>query len=166
MLFFTIVYAQTTEDPKEVQELQIQLVRFDDEVKLSTENQPVFESLSKRLDVSVETLQAQKESTGFGFGQLFIANSLAEASGQTFDQMAEAFNAGKGWGEIAKANDLKLGKVVSGLKRANKDLKKARIRTERMRAEHGGHGNQQRIARPHGPAGVGGAKARGGGPHR
>ncbi len=163
-LWLTIVYPQTGGDSKEVQQLQTQAARLDDEARQNTGNQPVFESLSKQLNVPVDVLQADKQNTGFGFGQLFIAHSLAQASGQSFDQLAGEFRAGKGWGEIAKENNLKLGKVVSGLKRAGNDLKA--MRTERMHPEHPNQGHQQGheqgVSHGHGP--VGGSKAKGGGP--
>lgn len=165
-LFFTVAYPQTSGDSKDLQQLQIQAVRFDDEARQSQGNQAVFESMSKRLNIPVETLQSEKQSTGFGFGQVFIANALAQASGQNFDQIAGEFKAGKGWGKIAKENNLKLGKVVSGLKRASDDLKTQR--TERMHAEHdanhGNQGHQQGMSRQHGQ--MGGAKGVRGGGHQ
>ena len=45
--------------------------------------------------------------------------------------MAQEFKSGKGWGEIAKEYDLNLGKVVSGLKRANKEAEENRAEQAR-----------------------------------
>jgi len=167
-LRFTIVYAQVGDESKDVEQLQIQLVRVNDEAKQSRENQPVFESLSKQLDVPVSALQADQESTGFGFGQLFIAHSLAQASGQSFEEIAEQFKSGKGWGVIAKENDVKLGKVVSGLKRTGDELKSVRMRShekQEMRANHGEGSNRGRAGTSHARGPAAGPKAMGKGRH-
>ncbi|HYK89139.1 MAG TPA: hypothetical protein VE398_10235 [Acidobacteriota bacterium] len=155
-LLVTGAYGRPGDDSKEVQQLQKNATRLNDEAKLSKDNQVVFESLSKQLKVPVATLQSEQQSTKFGFGQLFIANSLAQASGKTFDQIAKEFKSGKGWGEIAKENNLKLGKVVSGLKRAGNQLREGR--TQQAQAGHA----QQGASRQHGAAA--GPKMKG--PHR
>ncbi|HYK89185.1 MAG TPA: hypothetical protein VE398_10465 [Acidobacteriota bacterium] len=126
---------------------------MDDEARQSKGNQAVLESLSKQLKIPAATLDAQQRSTKFGFGQLLIANSLAQASGKTFDQVAQEFKSGKGWGEIAKENNLKLGTVVSSVKRAGNKL-----RDERMQANR----RDQGVSRQQGAA----AGPKGKGPHR
>ena len=114
--------------------MQKQATLLDDEARQSQGREAIYESLSKELNIPVETLQAQQKSTNFGFGQLFIANSLAASSGKTFDQISGEFRAGQGWGEIAKANNLKLGKVVSGLKRTNQQMERVRVEREQASA--------------------------------
>ncbi len=126
VFLMTVAYARP-DDSKAAQELQAEATRLDNEAVQNQGNQSaVFESLSKQLKIPVSTLQAEQQSTKFGFGQLFIANSLAQATGKSFDQIAQEFNSGKGWGEIAKENNVKLGKVVSGLKRTSNRLENAR----------------------------------------
>ena len=89
----------------------------------------------EQFNVPVATLQAEQKSTGFGFGELSIAHSLAAATGKSFDQLAQEFKSGKGWGVIARENNVKLGRVVSDLKRANKGVEKDRM--ERGQARRG-----------------------------
>ena len=130
--------AQSTDSPKDLKEMQKQATRLDS--KASQGEGTVLNSLSTQLNVPVATLQAEQKSTNFGPGQLFIANSLATASGKTFDQIAQEFKSGKGWGEIAKENNLKLGKVVSDLKRANTQVEKDRAE-QAQASEKGGNGS-------------------------
>ncbi len=158
-LLVAAAYAQSGDDSKEVQKLQKQAARLDDEAKQSAGNQAVFESLSKQLKIPAATLEAEQKSTNFGFGQLFIANSLAQASGKTFDQIAQEFKSGKGWGEIAKANNVKLGKVVSSAKRAGNELRDGRI--QQAQGGRAQHGASQGASRQHGAAAV----PKGKGPH-
>lgn len=114
---------QTTEKTQssDMRELEKQARRLDDQAAKEP-NDKVFSLLSKQLDVPVATLQSEKQSTKFGFGELFIANALAKSSGKTFDQIAQEFRQGRGWGEIAKQNGVKLGRVVSQIKSANKSV--------------------------------------------
>jgi hypothetical protein len=58
---------------------------------------------------------------------LFITNALANATAssvnpKTFQQIADEFNTGKVWGQIAKENGVKLGSIISGIKRSNKAI--------------------------------------------
>lgn len=161
-LLATAVYAQTGDDSKEAKELQKQAARIDREAGQSTGNQAVLNSLSKQLNVPAATLQAEQKSTKFGAGQLFIANSLAQASGKTFDQIAQEFKAGKGWGEIAKENNVKLGKVVSSAKRAGKQMREERTQAQAAKS----NGAQRGASRQQGasPRGGMGSTPRGRGP--
>lgn len=133
-LAIAAAFAQSTDQSKDVRELQKQADRLDKEANQDQGHDAVFESLSKQLNVPVVTLQAEQKDTGFGFGQLFIANSLAAASGKTFDQVAQEFKGGKGWGQIARENNVRLGNVVSDLKRANKQVQVANGSSGRMQA--------------------------------
>ena len=69
--------------------------------------------MSDETGVPVATLQAERASTGLGWGELEKANLLANASGKSFDDIVAMHKAGEGWGKIAHDNGLNLGKVVS-----------------------------------------------------
>ncbi len=134
-------------DPKEVKKLEEQAARLDNEARHADGSDRVFESLSKELGVPVETLKTQQQGTNFGFGQLFIANALAKQSGKTFDQMAQEFKSGKGWGQIAKENNVKLGKIVSDMKHSTAEMRKNH--KEEMRARNNENkGKPQGVGRP------------------
>src|SRR5207237_7912388 len=76
----------------------------------------VLTRISNETGVPVDTLQAEKSTTGLGYGGLENANLLANASGQSFDTIAGKFKAGEGWGEIG----LNLGKLVSAAHRSSR----------------------------------------------
>jgi len=130
-------FALPADETKDVREMLKQADRLDSDARQMQEHEAIFADLSKDLNVPVETLKAQQMSTNFGFGQLFIANSLAAATGKTFDQISQEFKSGKGWGEIAKANNVNLGKTISGLKRANGRMEKERNDQARGNANSG-----------------------------
>jgi hypothetical protein len=78
-----------------------------------------LERMSAETGVSIETLQAERASTGLGWGSLEKAHLLANASGQSFDTIVGQFRGGEGWGKIAHGYGLNLGKVVSGARRSS-----------------------------------------------
>lgn len=119
----------------------------------------VLERISKDTSVPVKTLEEQRERSKLGFGGLFIANVLAKETGKTFDQIVAWHKDGKGWGEIAKENNVKLGPVISQAKRAEKAVeheKDADKRTDGVGKSGSGAG---KAPTPGGPS----AAPRGGG---
>ena len=86
-------------------------------------NAKVIAMLSGQLGISPDVLTLQKQQASLGYGELFIANSLAaslqkQGSSKDFNALVQEFQSGKGWGEIAQENGLKLGSVISGMKRS------------------------------------------------
>src|SRR5437588_11377410 len=75
--------------------------------------------ISNETGVPVATLQAERTSTGLGWGGLEKAHLLANASAQSFDTVVGKFQGGEGWGKIAHDYGLNLGKVVSGARRSS-----------------------------------------------
>src|SRR6266498_323539 len=75
--------------------------------------------ISTQTGVPVATLQAERASTGLGWGGLENAHLLANATGQSFDSIVTQFRAGNGWGKIAHDNGLNLGKLVSNAHRSS-----------------------------------------------
>jgi len=92
-----------------------------------------LERISAETGVPVETLQAERTSTGLGWGELEHAHLLANASGQSFDDLVAKHQAGEGWGKIAHDNGLKLGKVVSDAHRSSQ----ATAHAQNMSTVHG-----------------------------
>lgn len=82
--------------------------------------------ISDATGVPVETLQAQRATTGLGYGELETANLLANASGQSFDTIVARHQAGEGWGKIAQDYGFKLGDVVSAAHRSDQATLHAR----------------------------------------
>ena len=78
-----------------------------------------LDKISTETGVPVATLQAERASTGLGWGGLEKAHLLANASGQSFDTIVGKFQGHEGWGQIAHDYGLNLGKVVSGAHRSS-----------------------------------------------
>src|SRR5437763_10363785 len=74
--------------------------------------------ISNATGVSVETLQAERASTGLGWGGLEHAHLLANATGQSFHSIVALHQSGQGWGKIAHDNGLNLGRLVSNANRS------------------------------------------------
>ena len=77
--------------------------------------------ISAETGVPIATLQAQRASTGLGWGELEKAHLLANSSGKSFDEIVALRKSGQGWGNIAHDNGLNLGKVVSDARQSSKE---------------------------------------------
>ena len=75
--------------------------------------------ISAATGIPVATLQAEKASTGLGWGSLENAHLLANATGQSFDNIVALHQGGQGWGKIAHDNGLNLGRLVSDAHRSS-----------------------------------------------
>lgn len=69
----------------------------------------VLKSISSSTHVPVATLEKQKASSGLSYGDLYIAHSVAKASGKSFDEIAALKTKGETWDKIAEANNVSLG---------------------------------------------------------
>ena len=100
-----------------------------------------LERISAATGVPTATLQAERESTGLGWGGLEKAHLLANASGQSFDDIAALHQSGQGWGKIAHDNGLNLGRLVSNANRSSQ----ATTHAQNLSTNHGKsttvHGN-------------------------
>lgn len=100
--------------------------------------------ISAATGVPVATLQAERASTGLGWGGLEKAHLLANATGQSFDNVVALHQSGQGWGKIAHDNGLKLGNLVSNANRSSKATMHAK-NTGTMHGKNGTH-----VAKGHG----------------
>ena len=79
-----------------------------------------LDRISAETGVPVATLQAERVSTGLGWGGLEKAHLLANSSDRSFDDIVALHKSGEGWGKIAHDNGLNLGKVVSNARHSGK----------------------------------------------
>jgi hypothetical protein len=79
-----------------------------------------LDKISTATGVPIETLQAERASTGLGWGGIEKAHLLANATGQSFDSIVALHQSGQGWGKIAHDNGLNLGRLVSNANRSSK----------------------------------------------
>jgi hypothetical protein len=103
-----------------------------------------LDRISVATGVPVATLQAERVSTGLGWGSLEDAHLLANATGQSFDNVVALHQSGQGWGKIARDNGLKLGTLVSNAHRSSN----ATMKTKNTRTTHGKSGAH--VAKGHG----------------
>ena len=78
-----------------------------------------LDRISTATGVPIETLQAERASTGLGWGGIEKAHLLANATGQSFDNVVALHQSGQGWGKIAHDNGLNLGRLVSNANRSS-----------------------------------------------
>jgi hypothetical protein len=95
--------------------------------------------ISTATGVPIETLQAERASTGLGWGSLEKAHLLANATGQSFDDIVALHQSGQGWGKIANDNGLNLGRLVSNANRSDRAASHAR-NTRTTHGKSGVHG--------------------------
>ena len=94
--------------------------------------------ISAATGVPVATLQAERASTGLGWGSLEKAHLLANASGQSFDDIVALHQSGQGWGKIARNKGLNLGTLVSNAHRSSN----ATMHAKNTRTMHGKSGTR------------------------
>ena len=89
--------------------------------------------ISAATGVPVATLQTERASTGLGWGSLENAHLLANATGQSFNDIVAQHQGGQGWGKIARDNGLNLGRLVSDAHRSSQ----ATMHAQNSQAVHG-----------------------------
>ena len=94
--------------------------------------------ISAATGIPVATLQAERASTGLGWGSLEKAHLLANATGQSFDTIVALHQGGQGWGKIAHNNGLNLGNLVSTANRSSHAATHAK-NTRTTRGRSGSH---------------------------
>lgn len=129
---------------------------FDSWAATPGEQERVLSAISQETGVPSDTLAAQRERTGLGYGGVFIGNSLANATGKSFDEIAEMKASGHGWGWIAKQNNVKLGPIVSQARHADKALRNSNAKTKKAKkskvqttSHNKGHGHHNTAQRTH-----------------
>jgi len=103
-----------------------------------------LDRISAATGVPVATLQAERASAGLGWGSLEKAHLLANATGQSFDNIVALHQGGQGWGKIARNNGLNLGTLVSNAHRSSN----ATMHAKNTGTTHGKSGTH--VAKGHG----------------
>lgn len=95
--------------------------------------------ISGETGVPITTLDLQRQQTGLGYGGLFIANSLASATGRSFDEIVARKAGGEGWGRIAQDYGVKLGPIVSRAHRADASFHNGNGKLKKFKKGKHGH---------------------------
>jgi hypothetical protein len=99
-----------------------------------------LDRISAETGVPVATLQAERASTGLGWGGLEKAHLLANSSGRSFDDIVALHKSGEGWGKIAHDNGLNLGKVVSNARHSGKAMSHSQnVHSQKMHGKSAGN---------------------------
>ena len=72
----------------------------------------VLGHLSRELELSAETLRADRAKTGLGWGELLIAHRLSRSTRVPVDQIATEFRSGKTREAIARDHNVDLSALV------------------------------------------------------
>lgn len=72
-------------------------------------------------DVAAETLDAEKKRTGFSYGDIYVAHSLALATRKSFDQIAAFKRNGLSWAQIAQMHNCSLKGSTAALRQMLKE---------------------------------------------
>src|SRR6266699_1527929 len=96
-------------------------------------NGAVVTRISDETGVPVDTLQAQRASTGLGWGELENAHLLDNASGKNYNDIVAMHNGREGWGKIAHDNGLNLGRIVCDAHRSSQ----AALHAQNAQTAHG-----------------------------
>lgn len=84
--------------------------------------QRVVDHLSRELNVPAATLRARREQSKLGWGELSLAYRLSQKTEVPVDQLIAEHKSGKGWGAIAKEHNVKLGPIISEIKKSSHAL--------------------------------------------
>ena len=73
-----------------------------------TNKQRMLSIITINTDVAATTLEQEKASTGFSFGEVYVAHSLALATKKKFSAIVALKKSGQSWAQIAKSHNVKL----------------------------------------------------------
>jgi len=114
----------------------------------------VLGHLSRKLNMSAETLRLQRAQTGLGWGDLFIANRLALETQTPFETLVAELRGGQSWESVARAHG-------ADLERLQADMRASEDAMEQRSEDKSPHATTAPGGKGHGRAGGGGRAKRG-----
>jgi len=76
----------------------------------------VLGHLSRKLNMSAETLRSQRAQTGLGWGDVFIANRLALETQTPFEALVAELRGGQSWESVARAHGADLERLQADMR--------------------------------------------------
>jgi hypothetical protein len=73
-----------------------------------TNKQRMLTIIVINIDVAAATLEKEKAQTGMSFGEIYVAHSLALATGKKFSAILAMKKSGKSWADIATSHKVTL----------------------------------------------------------
>lgn len=93
-------------------------------------------AVSWQTKVPAETLKKQRATTGLTYGQLLVANSLAAASGKSFDRILALRSTSPNWSQLAARLHINIESIVARLNTAGESIRYAEYRRKIRRAQN------------------------------
>ena len=92
----------------------------DIDAAIKTNKERMMSIIVINTDVAAATLEKEKARTGFSFGEIYVAHSLALSTGKKFDAIAAMKKRGQTWSQIARAHNV----TLKGSKELLEEMKK------------------------------------------
>lgn len=92
----------------------------DIDAAIKTDKQRMMSIIIINTDVAASTLEKEKANTGFSFGEIYVAHSLALSTGKKFDAIVALKKKGQSWAQIAKSHNV----TLKGSKELLEEMKK------------------------------------------
>jgi hypothetical protein len=96
---------------------------IDKEASTSEGTTRVTRKLSEQFGADEEVITGLRDQ-GYGFGEIAIALSLAAESGKDVNTILAMKTDEVGWGKVAKESGVKLGRVVSSVRKSSHAIKR------------------------------------------
>jgi hypothetical protein len=81
-----------------------------------TDKSRMLSIITINTDVAGTTLEREKSRTGFRFGEVYAAHSIALAAHKSFDQIVAMKAEGHTWGKVAQMNKVSLRGATTSIK--------------------------------------------------
>jgi hypothetical protein len=98
----------------------------------------VVPAVKLQTNVPTETLRRQHEVTRLTYGELLVANSLANGSGKKFNDIIALKNKGQSWTQISKQLGINIDSVSARLTKAEESIRYAQSRKRERRNQNVG----------------------------
>jgi len=148
------------------------VVEFDAFGRMPAHHPDLYVRISTDVGVPVVVLKERHVRWHLSWGELYMIHLLVWHSGRPFDVILADHRAGRGWGVIAQAHGVKLGKLVSAAHKSEKAWKDQKAKagssdkSKGGSADKAGGGSSAKAKDDAGPKGAthsGGGKGSGGG---
>lgn len=105
-------------------------------------------AVSWQTKVPVEVLNRQRTKSGLTYGQLLVANSLASASGKSFEQVLALRAKTRSWNQVAENLRISVKSIIGRLNAADESVKYAEARRRTKREQNLNDSGLSRANRP------------------
>ena len=105
------------------------IIALNAHVKTDADKKLVLAAVSQQTQVPEKTLQSQMATTHLNYGELLVADSLAEGSGKTLTSII-ALKQGKGWADVSKEVKIDPSSVVDRLRTTEKVVQMSQAKSK------------------------------------